>query len=389
MGPAFWTTLTVLNYAAALFVIGVILRRRKEPAAMLAWILTIILLPVLGILLFVLIGESRIQRHVRRRHRRRVSIAPSLARRAHAVKPMHAHPSRVPISRRFQDLAKIALEVGDHAPTRGNDVTLFYDAEHTFLDLGLAIEAAKSHVHLEYYIFQPDDTGRAIRDLLIRKSREGVRCRVLLDALGSWSIDKRFVSEFRRAGVSVAFFMPIRFGKRLLRVNCRNHRKLVVIDGRIGFTGSQNIGDEYLGRKRKFGPWRDTHLRVIGPATAHLQEVFAEDWHFTTGEDIAADPTLFPVIEQAGDSVIQVVASGPDRAAGAMHILVSTAVATARRSIDIITPYFVPDATMSLSLRAAALRDVRVRLLVPSRSDNWFALWAFRSYYEELLYDCV
>lgn len=381
----FWPTLTGLNYAFATGVIIVVLRRRKQPAATLAWILAIYVMPFVGSMLYLLIGDTRIERHVRRRRRRRDVIAPTLARQTEGIESRHAGPGGADLDPRIVGLARIATKVGGEPPSAGNDVTVFHDAERTFLSLSLAIEAAESHVHLEYYIFQPDDTGRAIGDLLIDKAGQGVRCRMLLDAVGCWNMPRAMIRRLEGAGVEVAFFLPVGLNARLFRLNCRNHRKLVVIDGRIVYTGSQNVGDEYLGRKRRYGPWRDTHLRIVGPAAAQAQEIFVEDWHFATRRDIAGDEGLFPDVAKSGDSVVQFVASGPDRHRGALHVLLLSAVAAADRSITIITPYFVPDMGMIVALKAAALRGVRVQLLIPSRSDSRIVVWAGRSYYADLI----
>ena len=277
----------------------------------------------------------------------------------------------------------LATRLSRHPPTYGNDVTLYHDAERTFLALQLAIEAAEANVHLEYYILQPDETGQAVRDLLVRKVRDGVRCRVLLDYVGCWRWPRAFERGFRDGGVELAFFMPMVPWRGRWRVNFRNHRKIAIIDGKIAFTGSQNIGDEYLGRRRKFGPWRDTHLRITGPAVQQLQEVFVEDWHYTTRRDLVADE-CFPPPRIAGERTVQVISTGPDDATNALHQVLFAALAAARRSICIATPYFVPDMSMVLAFQSAAYRGVHVRLLIPSRSDHWVVLWAGRSYYEEL-----
>ena len=381
----FWPILTGFNYAIAIATIVTILRRRKPPASMLAWIFAILLVPVLGVLTYLLIGDTRIRRQARKRRRKRLVIARALSRHAGALAPMHADRQPRRLSSQIQGLVKIATKIGQEPPIRGNEVVIYHDADRTLSSLRVAIGEAKSHVHLEYYIFQPDDTGRAVRDAIIEKAREGVKCRLLLDAIGCWRMSRSFIRTFRDAGVEVAFFQPFRLNARLFRLNCRNHRKLVVIDGRVGFTGSQNIGDEYRGLEKKFGPWRDTHMRITGPGAAQLQEVFIEDWHFATGRDIADDESLFPPLEVVGDSVVQFVGTGPDRPSGVLHVLLLSAFSAASESISIITPYFVPDMAVVLALKAAALRGARVQLLIPARTDNRVVLWAGRSYYAELI----
>jgi cardiolipin synthase len=252
-----------------------------------------------------------------------------------------------------------------------------------FLEMSLAIQAAQSHIHMEYYIFQADETGRAIRDLLIAKAREGVKCRLLLDFVGCWKLFDRFLRPMREAGVEVVFFMPVLPWRGRYGVNFRNHRKIVVIDGRIGFTGSQNIGDEYAGRKGI--RWRDTHMRVLGPAVHQMQEIFIEDWYFASRRDITREmEAYFPPPETDSDQLVQVVPSGPDREVNVLHHLLLGAIGAARNSVSIATPYFVPDTTMILSLQSAAYRGVRVRLLIPSQTDHPVVLWAGRSCYNEL-----
>ncbi len=379
-----WSILSIVNYASVLVAIEHIIRRRREPRGSLAWILALLLLPGVGLILFLLIGQVPIQRKVRRRLRRRRLIEPSLAkqtddvvRRFDALDFAELEPSQ-------KSLMRLATRMGEAVVTRGNEVVVYHDAERVFLAMGLAIEAAKSHVHMEYYILQADETGRAVGDLLMRKARDGVEVRLLLDAVGCWRLPRSYVRQLQRAGVKVAFFLPWGMTGRRFNLNCRNHRKLVMVDGRVGFTGSQNIGDEYLGRRRRYGPWRDTHLRIRGPAAVQLQEIFVEDWHFATREDLAS-ATYFPEPAMEGSHLVQLVASGPDRRPDVMLQLLYAAVSDARGSIALMTPYFVPDRAMLLALQSASHRGVRVRLLLPSRSDHWFVLWAGRSFYEELL----
>lgn len=374
-----WTIVSVVNYSLVAAAIVLILRRPREPRAMLAWILALLLLPGVGLILFAAIGQLKIDRTRRKRRRRLARVArimPARGPDAHTLRP---HPE----SPGMASLIHIATRLSREPPTAGNDVTIFHDAEAFFLALRLAIQSARSHVHMEYYIFQPDETGRAVADALMDRAKAGVRCRVLLDAIGCWRLPRQFVREMRTAGVEVAFFHPVLPWRGRWHVNFRNHRKLVVIDGETGFTGSQNIGDEYRGRLKRFGPWRDVNLSIRGPAVRDLQELFVEDWHFATDETI--DPScLFPDLPSEGAHSVHIIPSGPDLRADVMHHLLFAAIASASRKIAIATPYFVPDATMILALQSAAYRGVHVRLLIPSRSDHWFVLWAGRSYYPEL-----
>ncbi len=380
---SFWTLLSIVNYAAVALTILYILRTRRDPKGMMAWILALLFLPVVGLFLFLVIGQMPIQRRVRRRHHRRRAIEPALHQRhEQSVRPFDAMDiAELDPSQRA--LIRVATRISESVVTRGNDVIVYHDPEALFLSMSLAIEAARSHIHLQYYIFSADDVGRAVRDLLVKKAKQGVEVRLLLDAVGCWRLSRSFVRQMQRDGLRVAFFLPWGLTTRRLHMNFRNHRKLVVVDGRVGFAGSQNIGDVYLGRKKKYGPWRDTHLKMTGPAVSSLQEVFVDDWHFSTNEDLAAD-RYFPAPSPAGDKLVQIVASGPDHRPHVMHQLLYAALADARHSVSLITPYFVPDHAMLMALQSAAYRGVRVRLLLPARSDHWFVLWAGRSFYHEL-----
>lgn len=380
-----WSVLSIASYAAALAIIVRILLTRREPGSMLVWILTVLLLPILGPILFLLVGESPIRRKARRRRRRRRLIEPDLSRRIAVLSESYNGRAEPTPDERQRDLMALACRLSDSVVTRGNSIDIFHDAERAFLTLGLAIEEARSHVHLEYYIFAEDETGRAMRDLLVKKAREGVEVRLLIDAMGSWSLGRSFVKSLRDEGVQTTFFLPWGLTRRHIQLNCRNHRKLAVIDGRLGFTGSKNIADEYLGRrKRLLGPWRDTHLRLAGPCVTQLQEVFVEDWHFATKQALSS-PRYFPSPVLEGPRLVQIIPSGPDRQADVLHQLLNAAVFDARRSVSLLTPYFVPDAPMLLALTSAAYRGVRVRVLLPSRSDHPLLLWAARSFYEQLL----
>ncbi len=378
------TALWIVNYAAVAIAIVHILLTRKEPRGMFTWILALFFLPVIGLVLYLLVGEVSIRRKVRRRRRRRQQIAGRLASRT-AVLGQTFDARRVEnLSTSQQSMIHLASRVSGAYVTSGNEVVIYNDAEQAFLALQLGIEAAQSHVHMLYYIFRDDDTGRSIGELLRKKARQGVEARLLLDAVGCWRMSRAFLAWLRDGGVKVSFFLPWGIMNRRLQMNCRNHRKLTVIDGRVGFTGSKNIGDEYLGRKKKLGPWRDHHLSMRGPCVMQLQEIFVEDWHFASGEDLSGDG-YFHEPERAGNQLVQIVPSGPDGFAEVLHQLLIAAVSDAEQEIAIVTPYFVPDVAMLVALKWAAYRGVTVRLVVPHKSDHVVLLWAGRSFYEELL----
>jgi cardiolipin synthase len=239
-------------------------------------------------------------------------------------------------------------------------------------------------VHLEYFIIQPDDTGKKLFDLLIEKAAAKIEVRVLYDAIGSRRLTRRMIRSLRQAGGQCEAFLSVNPFRRRYQINMRNHRKIAVIDGQIGFTGGANIGNEYLGKDPTFGCWRDEHLRIEGPAVAMLQQFFAEDWNFATGETLKGH-AYFPDLAAVGDAVVQAIDSGPDQEINGMRETLFAAFAAARERLWIASPYFVPDGGLLDALRHAAWRGVDVRLLVPLRADHWMTQKAARYYWSDLM----
>ncbi len=360
-----------------------VLRRRKDPMAMLAWIFGILVIPFLGSLLYFVLGEDRVRRRAVRKRRRIAHLLTRVSRRAarRSEPVLGQHETVLPTE--LATIEHIGRRLGDMPAVGGNAVDLYHEGQATFAALEEAIRAAQQYVHMQYYIWQADATGAHFRDLLCEKACEGVQCRVLLDAVGCFRLTRRFLRPWQQAGVKFAFFLPLQPLRRRFSPHLRNHRKITVIDGHTAFVGSQNIGDEYRGWRRRLGPWYDSNLRIHGPAALFVEQTFAEDWLFATREDLGAD-RYFPEPPWAGESVVQVLPTGPDQDVSALTQLVFAAVAAARESIRIETPYFVPHAALQQALLHAALRGVRVQVIVPSRSDNPLVLWAGRSFYREL-----
>jgi len=376
--------LASLHAAAVLWVVISILRGRRDPTAMLAWIMTAALVPLIGAGAYAIIGTNRAYRIARRK---RAKIADKIARVSQAAEQRAAEAGAAGFRALDPDLtpiADLANRLTRIPAVGGNEVRVYADADATFAALAYEIDAAEHHIHMQYYIWKPDETGKLFRDRLIRKARAGVECRVLLDAVGCIGLPRRFLTPMIDAGVDVAFFMPLWPLRKRWGPNLRNHRKIAVIDGRTGVVGSQNIGDEYRGRLKRLSPWYDCQLRIRGPAVLFLQETFAEDWLFATRQQLNDEPYM-PEPKWSGDSVVQILATGPDQKVSALNQVVFSAVSTAHRSIRIATPYFVPDAALRMALIHAACRGVRVELVLPTRSDSPLVLWAGRSFYDELL----
>lgn len=363
----------------ALVGVGLILERRS-PTATLAWLLALLFMPYFGFLVYLLFGPRRL-------HRRRLRYSRARARLIQSTRhlPPGFMPPGFPDTGPERQLARLLERLGQGAPSPGIGVTLLETGDECFQALETAIAAAAHHVHLEYYLWEPDRVGTRLRDLLAEKARAGIQVRLLLDPIGSDRITRRFLQPLRDAGGETAWFNPISLRRlRPHHVNFRTHRKIVVCDGRLGFTGGINISDHHSRACSGPAAWRDTHLRLEGEPVQRLQFIFLEDWYFAT-DQAPFDPAFFPLFpEQPAGPWLQIVESGPDNNRQAIAKWFFAAIAGAQRQLWLATPYFVPTEALTTALIVAALRGVDVRLLVPKRGDSRLVSAAARSYYDEL-----
>lgn len=380
------TLLQGLALFEAIYVVAVtvwIVMEKRRPSATLAWILAVAALPIVGVFIYWVIGPRRIERSRSRRELARRRILATMPDPRALADPSFGLAQRR-LDDRHRSLVALSLNNSQAPVARGNRVTVLRNGTETFPALREAIRGARHHVHLEYYIFTPDSVGQPFLDLLTQKAREGVAVRLLVDAVGSIDLRSSHVQELVRAGGRFAVFNPISFARLRPRVNFRNHRKIAIVDGTVGFCGGLNIADEYAARDPKYGAWRDTHLRIEGPAARALQLVFLEDWHFTTGERLP-EAGLLQKADSSGGSLVQIVSSGPDREWPATAQLMLAGIAGAKNRVLVTTPYFVPDEAMMRALTTSALRGVDVALLLPRYSDSKVVQAAARSYYDDLL----
>ncbi|HMF42259.1 MAG TPA: cardiolipin synthase [Polyangia bacterium] len=369
---AIWTTLLTAWVAVSA---GVILLQRRSATATLAWLLVFIFLPIAGLVLYRLLGPLRLKRkQLRRRVGRRV-VEDALG----AMELIRAH------GQDQVQVARVPIAMREPPPLHADSLDLYVDGASAYAAIIRDIEAATHHVHLEYYIFEPDRIGTRLRDLLVAKARAGVAVRLLVDGSGSSHLGKRFLRPLRDAGAEVAWFNPISLRWiRTRRVDFRCHRKIVVCDSVVGFTGGMNIADAQSAELSKTY-WRDTHLRVDGAAVLALQRLFIEDWYFATDALPSAPGDLFRLRDGTGTRVVQIVGSGPDHDQLTIHGTYFTAITRASSRVWLTTPYFVPDDAIITALCTAAQRGVDVRLLVPLRGDSRLIDLAARSYMPELV----
>lgn len=358
----------VLGFVSSL---DALMSTRTAPGAV-AWIVSLNTFPVAAVPTYWVFGRSRFQGYVIGRRDYDSELYAELQDRMALV-----HPFRVTLPaddrkvEAIERLAKMPMVVG-------NEVELLIDGEATFRSILDGIESARDSVLVQFYIVRDDDIGRALQAVMMRKAREGVRVHFLYDEIGSYRLPGRYLAELSAAGVEVRRFHSTRGSGNRFQLNFRNHRKVVVVDGQSGWVGGLNVGDEYLGRHSHFGPWRDTHLRMKGPATLCLQLSFVEDWHWATGEILELDWT--PYAANGHDVPVLVLPSGPADRFETASLMVQHAIGSARERLWISSPYFVPDEGVLGALKLAALRGVDVRVLIPERPDNiltYFAAYAF------------
>jgi len=365
MDVSFWTLLAVSEWAIRLTMLPVIVLRKEKPATCLAWLTIVFFEPWVGLGLYLLIGENRLGR---RRWARRRSRRPQLE--AADYPPLD--PDHV-VDPDLDDDHSVLVDAAARARglpvVTGNSVLLMADTDMAIERLIADIDAARQHVHLLFYIFKDDSVGRRVAEALARAAARGVACRVLADGVGSRQLFRRLAPWLRQHGVRIFPILPATLWRLpFARLDLRNHRKLAVIDGAIAFTGSQNIVEASYGHKRA-GVWHDIMARITGPVVRQLQGIFLEDWFYESGE-LLEDGALFPPSPADGPIAVQVVPTGPDHPTELFQDLIVKAIFLAQQRVVLTSPYFVPNEAMLLALRLAALRGVRVELVIPKRSDH-------------------
>ncbi len=364
-------------------ILRALLRPNRDPSSRIAWVAVILALPVLGILAYLLLGETRVGR------KRMESLAAATARLpAPASVPANAAESLPAISEAHRHLFNVGTSISGFLPVAGNSAMLMPDSDATIEQMVVDIEAAERHVHVLFYIWLADNNGTRVAEALMRAAQRGVTCRAMVDDLGSRAFIKSDLwQQLEASGVKLGRALQI--GNPFLRVitgriDLRNHRKIVVIDNHITYCGSQNCADAAFLVKAKYAPWVDSVLRITGPVARQNQQLFAVDWMAETGEDLT--PILSePVVIPKGGFVAQVIASGPTARASAAPEMFESLMYSARNSLVVSTPYYVPVDSIQAALRAAGNRGVDTTLILPARNDDFAVQAASRSYYEDLL----
>jgi cardiolipin synthase A/B len=385
---SYWSlTLFVLNivyFITAVFISISVILDNRNPTKTISWVIILFVLPFIGLILYLIFGQNyRKEKIYSRKGLKDFERIRNLSDEQIIELSSKEFMNDEKISGKSH-IIKLLLNNSKALLTERNRVTVLNNGRNTFRSIFSELRKAKDHIHLEYYIIDDDKLGNELKDLLIEKALEGVQIRLIYDDVGCWRLGKKFLSELKMAGVEYHPFMPVRFPFLANRINYRNHRKIVVIDGRVGFVGGLNIADRYLYGNKKIGPWRDTHLKIEGEAVNSLQVVFLIDWQFVSGQTIL-DKKYFPKSRIACNQLVQITASGPDSDWASIMQAYFGAISTAKEYIYISNPYFVPNESILTALKTASLSGVDVRIILPGESDAFLTYYGTLSYVEELL----
>ncbi|MDM8306715.1 MULTISPECIES: cardiolipin synthase [Bacteroidaceae] len=375
LNEVFLDLFNVLYFSVILTTIFVVILDNRNPVKTMAWILVLFFLPLVGLIFYFFFGRSTRKEHL-------------ISKKGYSrlnKRPMAEYQAQVA----FRDLESknllmsFFLRINKALPFDGNQVDVYTNGYSMLQALMHEISLAKHHIHLQFYIFEDDSLGRLLRDLLIDKARAGVKVRLLYDDVGCWKVNPLFYDQMLCEGIEVQSFLKVRFPRFASKMNYRNHRKIAIIDGKVGFIGGMNIAERYL-RGLSWGIWRDTHVRIKGKAVYGLQTSFLTDWYFVD-RMLFTSAEYFPKMEWQGNVLAQIVTSDP---VGGWHDMMQglvKALCCAKRYFYIETPYLLPTEEVIMGLQTAALAGVDVRIMLPKRADTFIIHKGSLSYLDELM----
>lgn len=365
----------IVYFGAIIGTIVVVVLDNRNPVKTMAWILILMFLPIVGLIFYFFFGRSQ--------RRERIIGKKSFGRLLKKPMAEYLAQDSDTLPDEYSRLISLFRNTNQAFPFEGNRVEAFTCGYSKLQALLRELQKAQQHIHMEYYIFEDDAIGRLVRDVLIGKAREGVEVRVIYDDVGCWHVPQYFFEEMRNAGIEVRSFLKVRFPVFTSKVNYRNHRKIVVIDGRVGFVGGMNLAERYM-RGFSWGIWRDTHILIEGKAVHGLQTAFLLDWYFVDRTLITA-ARYFPRIESCGNSLVQIVTSEPIGPWKEIMQGLTVAISGAKKYFYMQTPYFLPTEQILAAMQTAALSGVDVRLMLPEHADNRITHLGSHSYLADVL----
>lgn len=396
MWPQIWTILSallyLLNIGLAVIASVMLISSRRDPVKTLSWVLVLLLLPYIGIILYVFFGRNfRKDKMFSRKGASDIALRKELCREMlHEISVQDNLPEKI---RPFRKMIVQNLKSAQSILASNDDVEIYFTGRSALNAMLDAMRHAKAHIHLQSFIIEDGNVGRQFKDVLVAKAREGVEVRMMYDGFGGRKLSRKFLAELSEAGVELLNFSPFRLLFLPPIVNYRNHRKILVVDGKTGFLGGCNIADRYMDGG-EFPEWRDTHVKITGQSVISLQAIFLLDRFFILNNNLKKRKKYYPQVpgidkdfsfDAENKYYTQIISSGPDSDWAAIMQCYFTAITSAKDHIYIITPYFIPSETILNAIKITALSNVKVCLMIPERSDTWLTNWGTMSYVMELL----
>ncbi|MDP4085143.1 MAG: cardiolipin synthase [Bacillota bacterium] len=374
--------LSLLITLSVIFIGFVIFFENRHPTQTLTWLVVLGSFPLVGFIFYLLFGRNY---RKERMYRKKYFLDKQAFLNVEGENDPQSEEKIVQLGPHQRRLFSLAQNLGNSPISFDTATKTLTNGHTTFYHIMKELKRARHHIHLEYYIVRHDKIGEEIKNVLIEKAKQGVKIRFLYDAVGSWQLSKKYIADLRNAGIETVSFGPVKVAFLNSKFNFRNHRKIIVIDGNIGFVGGLNIGDEYLGRNKNIGFWRDTHLMLRGEAVRTLQLIFLQDWYYMTNHSFLTAEYLSPQLDNKTHGGVQLIPGGPDNEWSVIKNIFFSMITSARESVWIASPYFIPDEDIFSAIKVAALSGIDVRLLVPNRPDKRIVFHASRSYFPELM----
>ncbi len=376
----------VFMFLNLIFAVVIVFFERKSPKSVWAWLLLLFFIPVLGFVFYIFLGTDMRKRKMFRMKEIEDTIRDVVKQQENDLTTITEEGVEACLSN-YMDLVRYNMKTSGAILTTDNDVDIYTDGDVLFENMLEDINNATQFIHIQFYIIREDVLFERLLQVLRKKAGQGVKVRILYDGMGCRTVSKKFWEKVNREGIETAEFFPALFRRLHLRINYRNHRKIVVIDNKVGYIGGFNIGKEYIGLDEKFGYWRDTHLRIVGSAVTGLQLRFIFDWNYAAKDNLFEDKVCCQISKVGNRDLckMQIISSGPDNAGEQIRNNYLRLIHKAKKSIYIQTPYFIPDEAIFDSLLLAIHSGVAVNIMIPCKPDHMFVYWATYSYIGDLV----
>jgi cardiolipin synthase len=379
----------IIAYVFVVYLVIKTLLQNRNPITTLSWVMVLVLIPFFGIVLYFLFGQRITKRWIfKRLHHKEIQQMGHISNsQLKALQSMETMDD--PYLYEFRKLISLLLKNNNSFLSSNNEIEIFHNGYDLYEEIYKELELASQFIHLQYYMFEDGQVAQRIMGILVEKKKAGLDVIMILDGIGSRKFSNESITYLRENGVEVLLFRPVHFPTLTNKMNHRNHRKIIIIDGKVAFTGGINIADKYLNRSDEKGFWRDTHLRITGDSIKMLEAIFIVDHYMVSKEIINDLSKYFPKTEALKGTHIQIATNSPESGYANIHYAFFTAISTAKKTIKLVSPYFIPDETLLMALKNAAMGGIQVEIILPGVKDSAFVQLSARSYVQQLLKDGI